>query len=173
MSKTNRILECENMEEPDVVICGPPGTEPGPGMSIVHMERNESLVYSRSSTALSSKSSSLQNFMIPAKDIPKGSCEVGVCVPEEGIRAALRCTRARRNMFRAPKKIISYSESETDSNADTTSPSDLSESEEETTTRLTEGHKVNGKRRHLDRPQATHRLAKPPHLNVNDLIFLI
>lgn len=113
--------------QPGVVVCGPPGTEPKPGFSRTRLDHNESLVYSRSSTALVSEASPFQKYVIPSKDVPKKMCQVNIFVPEEQLAAVSRLTRSRTSMFRAQKwKESSDSESES-----ITSGTDVTESEEE------------------------------------------
>lgn len=122
-----RTFKYESMEGPNVMICGPPGTEPGPELSVAQMDRNESLVYSRSSTSLASKPSPLQNMMIPEKDTAKQVYRVFACAPEDNVG---RCTRARTNTFMAPalRKVGPYLRRESDSSV---SDSEFSDSDEE------------------------------------------
>ena len=122
----------EDLLRPGVVVCGPPGTEPKPGFSRTRLDSNESLVYSRSSTALASKPSPFQKYVIPSKDIQKEMCQVDIYVPEEQLATISRCTRSRTNMFRTPKWKESFSSSESESSIELASGT---ESEEEETVR--------------------------------------
>ena len=153
--------EHETMEVPaetDVVVCGPPGTEPRHGFSRTRFDHEESVVYSRSSTSLSSEPSPLEQYMIPLKDTPKELLTVEVCVRDEDIRSALRCTRARTNMFNRATRKKSHLESESDSSEETSSFSDSAESSEEVSTRLRENVKSMNRNRCADQPSKT----KPP-----------
>lgn len=123
------------MEEPlrpGVVVCGPPGTEPKPGFSRTRLDSNESLVYSRSSTAIASETSPFQKYVIPFKDMPKRMCQVDIYVPKKQLAVATRCTRSRTSMFRTKTRRES-SESESECSVELTSGSDVTESEEEET----------------------------------------
>ena len=132
----------EDPLRPEVVVCGPPGTEPKPGFSRTRLDSNESLVYSRSSTALVSEASPFQKYVIPQKDVPKKMCQVDIFIPEEQLAAVSRCTRSRTNMFRSQKWKES-SESGSESSTELTSGTDVTESEEEAT--------VNRRKRKVER----------------------
>ena len=153
------------MEEPlwpGVVICGPPGTEPKPGFSRTRLDSNESLVYSRSSTALASEASPFQKYVIPSKDMPKKMCEVDVFVPKEQLTAVTRCTRSRTSMFRTRIQKES-SESESESSVELTSGSNVTESEEEVT--------VARRKRRIERTRRRDRRKskpRPPPLKVGN-----
>ena len=144
--------------ETDVVVCGPPGTEPRHGLSRTRFDREESVVYSRSSISLSSEPSPLEQDMIPLKDTPKELLTVEVCVRDEDVRSALRCTRARTNMFNKATRRKSLLESESESSEEMSSCSDLSESSEEASTRLRENFKSMKRNRRADHLSKT----KPP-----------
>lgn len=148
------------MEEPlwpGVVVCGPPGTEPKPGFSKTRWDSNESLVYSRSSTALTSEASPFQKFVIPSKDVPKKTCKVDVFVPKEQL---IRCTRSTTSMFKSKTRRAS-SESESESSLEHTSGSEDTESEGEET--------VSRRRRRIERTRRRDRRKgklRPPPLKV-------
>ena len=148
------------MEEPlfpEVVVCGPPGTEPKSGFSRTRWDSNESLVYSRSSTALTLEVSPFQKFVIPSKDVPRKTCKVDVFVPKEQL---IRCTRSTTSMFKSKTRRAS-SESESESSLEHTSDSDVTESEGEET--------VSRRRRRIERTRRRDRRKgklRPPPLKV-------
>lgn len=152
-----RTQEESGMEEPiwpGVVVCGPPGTEPKPGFSRTRLDSNESLVYSRSSTALISEASSFQKLVIPSKDVSKKTCKVDIFVPKEQLA---RCTRSRTSMFKS-KTWRASSESGSESSLELTSGSDITESEEEET--------VGKRRRRTRRRDRRKGKLRPPPLKV-------
>ena len=105
-------------------MCGPLGTEPKPGFSVTRFDRSESVVYSRSSTALTSVPSSFQKYVIPPKDTPKVRYQVNVCVPEEELANVSRLTRSRTSMF-TTRNLKESSDSESENESSTSSTDDM------------------------------------------------
>ena len=158
-------IEDENMEiphQPQVVVCGPPGTEPKHGLSRTRFDREESLVYSRTSTSLVCDPSPLQQYVIPPKDTPKETVAVDVCVGYHGTMPTLRCTRARTKLFKKATKRVSDSESESDSitSEELSSASDSTESEDEFGARLTESLKRMNRSKRVQPSQVNPRSTK-------------
>ena len=104
------------VQYPGIVVCGPPGTEPTPGISNTRLDHHESVVYSRSSTSLSSEPSPFHQYVVPLKDTERELFEVEISTPSEQDCPVYRRTRARTSMFQPPSKV-SYVESDSESSS--------------------------------------------------------